>query len=93
MFQIRSLRWWVAGLLAAATALSYLDRQNFPVAVVEIPKNIPITDQQYSWMIAAFLLSYGIMYAAGGRIIDLLGTRRGYAIMIAWWSLPYSFGC
>jgi ACS family hexuronate transporter-like MFS transporter len=34
----------------------------------------------------AFLLAYGIMYAAGGKIMDMLGTRMGYAIMIVWWS-------
>ena len=85
--QIRNLRWWIAGLLASASALSYLDRQSLPVAVVEIQKTIPITDKEYSWLVALFLLSYGLMYAVGGRIIDLLGTRRGYAIMITWWSL------
>jgi ACS family hexuronate transporter-like MFS transporter len=34
-----------------------------------------------------FLVAYGIMYAVGGRIVDRLGTRMGYAVMIAWWSL------
>jgi ACS family hexuronate transporter-like MFS transporter len=86
MFQIRNLRWWIAGLLAAATALSYLDRQNLPVAVVEIQKSIPITDKQYSELTMLFLVAYGVMYAVGGRILDVLGTRLGYAIMIAWWS-------
>ena len=89
--QIRNLRWWIAALLAAASALSYLDRQSLPVAVVEIHKTIPITDTQYSWLVALFLLSYGLMYAIGGRIIDLLGTKRGYALMITWWSLATIF--
>jgi ACS family hexuronate transporter-like MFS transporter len=86
MFQIRHLRWYIATLLAAATALSYLDRQNLPVAIIDIQKTIPITDQQYSHLSMLFLLAYGVMYAGGGRILDLLGTRRGYALMIAWWS-------
>lgn len=86
MLQIRNLRWYIATLLAAATALSYLDRQNLPVAIVDIQKTIPITDQQYSRLSALFLLSYGVMYAVGGRILDLVGTRLAYALMIAWWS-------
>lgn len=85
-FQIRNLRWYIAALLAAATALSYLDRQNLPVAVVDIQKTIPITDKQYSQLSALFLFAYGLMYIAGGRILDLVGTRLGYALMIAWWS-------
>jgi len=34
-----------------------------------------------------FLLAYGTMYAVGGRMIDILGSRKGLAIMVAWWSI------
>ena len=27
------------------------------------------------------------MYAGGGRLLDALGTRRGFALIMAWWSL------
>jgi ACS family hexuronate transporter-like MFS transporter len=87
MRKIPNLRWWIAGLLGAATTLSYLYRQNLPVVITEIQKTIPITDQQFSELQFLFLLAYGIMYAVGGRIIDLLGTRAGYALMIVWWSV------
>lgn len=83
---VRNLRWWIAGLLAAATALNYLDRQSLPVVVTEVQKTIPITDQQYANLQMLFLLAYGVMYAVGGKIMDCLGTRLGYAIMIVWWS-------
>jgi len=86
MDQRGNIRWWVAGLLAIATALNYLDRQSFPVVVGEIKKTIPFTDQQYGQLTSLFLLAYAIMYAGGGRIMDWLGTRLGYAVMIVWWS-------
>ncbi|HTZ56707.1 MAG TPA: MFS transporter [Acidobacteriaceae bacterium] len=86
MRQIRNLRWWVAGLLACASALSYLDRQSFPVAVTEIQKHIAVSDRQYSVLQMLFLLSYSAMYAGGGKIADWLGTRLGYTILIVWWS-------
>lgn len=86
MTTIRHLRWWIAGLLALATALNYLDRQSFPVLVGEIRKEIPISNEDYARLTSAFLLAYAIMYAGGGRIMDLLGTRVGYAVMIVWWS-------
>src|SRR5687768_10191285 len=73
---IRNLRWWIAGLLALATALNYLDRQSFPVVVGEIKKTIPISNEQYGQLTSLFLLAYAIMYAGGGRIMDWLGTRR-----------------
>lgn len=81
------LRWWIAGLLAIATALNYLDRQSFPVAVKALQRDIPLNDQQYSALQSAFLLAYSIMYAGGGRIVDLLGTRMGYMAIVVWWSI------
>jgi MFS transporter, ACS family, hexuronate transporter len=80
------MRWWIAGLLVLATALNYLDRQAFPVVVGEIEKEIPISSDQYGQITSLFLLAYAIMYAGGGRILDWLGTRVGYALMIIWWS-------
>ena len=70
-----NIRWWIAGLLALATALNYLDRQSFPVVVGEIKKTIPISNEQYGQLTSLFLLAYAIMYAGGGRIMDWLGTR------------------
>lgn len=81
-----TLRWWIAILLASATAISYLDRQSFPVAVTEISKHIPISNQQYSILQMLFLLSYAVMYAGGGKIVDVLGTKTGYSIMVLVWS-------
>jgi len=84
--RIPHLRWWIAALLAAATALSYLDRQSFPVVVSEVRKEIPISTSDYARLTSLFLLAYGCMYAGGGWILDRVGTRFGYFIMIVWWS-------
>ena len=86
-FQIKNFRWFVVGLIALATAINYLDRQNLPVALSEIRKSFPIGDAEYGLINSLFLFAYGTMYAVGGRIIDLLGSRKGYALMIIWWSL------
>jgi ACS family hexuronate transporter-like MFS transporter len=86
MTRIKSLRWWIAGLLAFATTLSYLDRQTLPVAITDIQKHIPVSDQQYALLQMLFLLAYTVMYAGGGKIADALGTRLGYTVMIVWWS-------
>jgi ACS family hexuronate transporter-like MFS transporter len=87
MARIPNLRWWIAGMLAIATALNYLDRQSFPIAVKVLQRDIPVSDQQYSTLQSAFLLAYSLMYAGGGRIMDRLGTRAGYAAVILWWSI------
>lgn len=84
---IKNFRWWIIGLIALATAINYLDRQTLPVAIGELKKTIPISDGQYGMINSLFLFAYGTMYAVGGRLLDILGTRIGYAVMIVWWSL------
>lgn len=91
MRKVKDLRWWIVGLVALATAINYLDRQTFPVAISEIKKTIPISDSQYGMINSLFLFAYGTMYAVGGRLLDILGSRLGYAIMIVWWSLANVF--
>ena len=71
--KIRHLRWGVAGLLAAATALSYLDRQSFPLVVNEVAKEIPISNEAYTRLTTLFLVAYGAMYAGGGWLLDRSG--------------------
>jgi MFS transporter, ACS family, hexuronate transporter len=81
------VRWQIALLIAAAIAISYLDRQTLPVAIAAIQRDIPITNIQFSQLQAAFLVAYAVMYAGGGRLIDTLGTRRGFLLIMAFWSL------
>jgi ACS family hexuronate transporter-like MFS transporter len=85
--KIKNFRWWIVTLIAMATAINYLDRQNLPVVISEIRKTIPIDDVQFGIINSLFLFAYGTMYAVGGRILDVFGSRVGYAAMIIWWSL------
>jgi len=82
-----TLRWRIAMLVSAAIAISYLDRQTLPVAIKAIERDIPVTNQQFSLLQTAFLITYAFMYAAGGRLLDVLGTRLGFTIIMVFWSL------
>src|SRR5215831_2781151 len=84
---LNSLRWRIALLLSAAIAISYFDRQTLPVAIAAIQREIPVTNTQFSQLQAYFLIAYAIMYAAGGKLIDTLGTRAGFVWIMVWWSL------
>lgn len=79
-------RWFYVALVSAAIAISYFDRQTLPVAISAIEKTIPLSDQQFSWLQFAFLIPYALMYAAGGRMLDRIGTRRGFILIMLWWS-------
>ena len=81
------LRWRIAILVSAAIAISYLDRQTLPVAIKAISTDIPLTNVQFSNLQSAFLLAYAFMYAGGGKLSDTLGTRRGFIVIMIFWSL------
>ena len=81
------MRWRIAVLISAAIAISYLDRQTLPVAVQAISQDIPLTNGQFSALQSAFLFSYALMYAGGGKLVDLLGTHRGFMTIMLFWSL------
>ncbi len=84
---IRNLRWRIALLIGAAIAISYFDRQTLPVAIAAIQREIPISNTQFSQLQACFLIAYAVMYAGGGKLIDAIGTRAGFAWIMLWWSL------
>jgi ACS family hexuronate transporter-like MFS transporter len=79
--------WRIAVLVSAAIAISYLDRQTLPVAVAAIAKEIPLSNQQFSALQSTFLFAYAFMYAGGGKLVDVLGTRRGFTVIMIFWSL------
>ena len=81
------MRWYAVALVTVAIAISYFDRQTLPVAIAAIQRNIPISNQQFSYLQTSFLLAYAALYALGGRLLDILGTRRGFFLIMLWWSL------
>src|SRR5918992_2836447 len=81
------LRWRLALLVSAAIAISYLDLQTLPVAIKAIEQDIPVTNEQFSLLQSSFLLAYAVMYAGGGRLMDVFGTRAGFLAIMLFWSL------
>jgi ACS family hexuronate transporter-like MFS transporter len=82
----RHRRWYPVVLVTVAIAISYFDRQTLPVAIAAIQHNIPISNQQFSYLQTAFLISYAALYVIGGRLLDRLGTRTGFLLIMLWWS-------
>ncbi len=81
------LRWYIAILLCLASALNYLDRQTLSVLIGTIKEKLNLSNANYGEINFWFLISYGIMYAVSGRIIDYVGTRKGFTIFVSGWSL------
>jgi ACS family hexuronate transporter-like MFS transporter len=84
---IPHLRWYIAVLLCLASELNYLDRQTLSVLAQTIQRELSISDVEYSYITSSFLISYTIMYAVSGRVIDRIGTRRSFMVFVSAWSL------
>ncbi|MEP7271220.1 MAG: MFS transporter [Acidobacteriota bacterium] len=84
---IRHLRWYIAVMLCFASELNYLDRQTLSVLADTIQRELNLSTIEYSYITTSFLISYTIMYAVSGRVIDRLGTRKGFLIFVSAWSV------
>ena len=81
------MRWTVCALLFAATSINYTDRQVLAVLAPTLQHVIGWNEQQYAYIIAAFQTAYALGLTLMGRFVDRVGTRIGYAVIIAAWSL------
>ena len=79
--------WILCLLLFFSAALCFLDRQVLSVLAPKITAEFGMSNTAYSRVVFAFVLSYTIMLALGGRLMDRLGTRRGLGLAVAFWSL------
>jgi len=70
-----------------ATFINYLDRQSLSVAAPILQIQFHMSSIGYSRVLFAFMLAYTIMNGASGLMIDRLGTKVGYGLFAAWWSL------
>ncbi|MCU1295215.1 MAG: Hexuronate transporter [Bryobacterales bacterium] len=81
------MRWFVCALLFFATSINYLDRQVLGILAPSLQHDIGWSEQQYGYIISAFQIAYAIGLVAAGRMVDRLGTRIGYAVIMGVWSL------
>ena len=81
------IAWVIAALLCLATTINYLDRQAIGIVSVEIRREFSLTEEDYSYIVSAFLFAYAIGYAVSGYLVDRLGSRRGFALFMSGWSI------
>lgn len=86
MADISNRRWWIAGLLFAATMLNYIDREVLSLVNPVLRKQLSLTAIGYSHVLTAFLLGYTVGQMLVGRAIDRMGARRSLLVSMIWWS-------
>jgi ACS family hexuronate transporter-like MFS transporter len=82
-----SFRWRICALLFFATTINYVDRQVLSILAGTLEHTIGWSTIDYGYITAAFQAAYGIGLLVAGRLIDRLGTRKGFALAIGVWSV------
>lgn len=80
-------RWCVIALIALATVINYIDRNALAVMWPEVSKEIGASKEDYALLVTIFMIFYAFGQSLFGRIFDAIGTRMGFTISIAVWSL------
>lgn len=82
-----AMRWWICALLFFATTINYIDRQVLAILAPQLQKEMGWSEVEYGYIVTSFQFSYAIGLLLAGKLIDFLGTKKGFAISIVLWSL------
>jgi len=80
-------RWVVCSLLFFATTINYVDRQVLALLKPRLMEEFHWDDVDYSNIINAFSLAYAIGYLGAGWLMDRIGERKGFLLVVTVWSL------
>jgi len=81
------VRWLIVALIAVATVINYIDRNALAVMWPQISKDVGATKKDYALLVTVFMLFYAAGQFVFGRLFDIIGTRLGFALSIAVWSI------
>jgi MFS transporter, ACS family, hexuronate transporter len=84
---IGKYRWTICGLVFFATTINYLDRAVISLLKSTLSKEFIWTETDYANIVVVFQVCYALGLLGAGRLIDKLGTKIGYAIATALWSV------
>jgi EmrB/QacA subfamily drug resistance transporter len=72
----RERRWLALGLVCVAQFMVVLDASIVNVALPSIGGALDFSQENLSWVVNAYVLTFGGFLLLGGRLADLLGRRR-----------------
>ncbi len=81
-----SRRWWIVGLLFAASMINYMDRATLSIALPLISKDLALNPATKGLLLSAFFWSYALMQIPIGWCADRFNLRWIYAGAFALWS-------
>jgi ACS family hexuronate transporter-like MFS transporter len=84
---VGNFRWVICAVLLLGTTKNYMDRQVIGVLKTTLQHDLGWNEIDYGNLVFAFQAAYALGLLVIGRLVDRLGTRIGYAVTMAAWSL------
>jgi ACS family hexuronate transporter-like MFS transporter len=85
--RIGNFRWTICALLFFAATINYIDRQVIGILKPNLKLELGWDEIAYSNVVFWFQAAYALGFILMGRLMDRLGTRRGFSLAVAFWSL------
>jgi ACS family hexuronate transporter-like MFS transporter len=85
--KIGRYRWTICALLFFATTISYIDRQVIGILGPTLQKDLGWDEQTFANVVSWLTIGYALGFLFAGRIMDRVGTRKGFAGAIVIWSV------
>jgi len=80
-------KWYVCGILFLATLLNYMDRQVLALSLPDLKKNFFIDEGRNGYLEGCFGYAFAVGSIVFGLLVDRVGPRILYPIVLAGWSL------
>ncbi|MGN6820368.1 MAG: MFS transporter [Sphingomonas sp.] len=87
--RIGRYRWVIVGLLFAATAINYVDRQMIGLLKPLLSQDLHWSERDYGDIVFWFQVAYAVGYLAFGKVVDWIGARLGYAVAVIIWTIAH----
>ena len=85
--RIGNFRWVICALLFFAATINYLDRQVIATLKGDLQRAGIWDEIGYSWVVFTFQAAYALGLLVAGRVMDHLGTRKGFSLSVLFWSV------
>lgn len=85
--RIGGFRWIICTLLLVGVTKNYMDRMIIGLLKTSLQHDLGWNEIDYGNLVLAFSGAYAVGMVVMGRVVDWLGTRIGYALALAAWSL------
>lgn len=81
----------ILALIFGSVVINYLDRTNISVAAPAISADLELSSVQLGLIFSAFAWTYAALQIPGGIVVDKIGARLLYSIMLFFWSIATLF--